>query len=178
MLGKVAAIIPKIKIRRIHTLAEFAENAGLPVVDLVYRPENYPGYLDRFEEPRFIAVNRDLPVDEQAWFIANQIAFCAQQRGVDSLVLNRRWKRELLKTAPNELKEKILAMDQEYRAYWFMLFFASREEYRPFVRKNRKKISKITFTDNIVRFYLYKLWVKIWFAKLYRRLVFIGNPAS
>lgn len=178
ILGKIAAIISVLKTRRIRTLADFAERAGLPVVDLVNRPANYPGYLDMFEEPRFIAVNRDFPVDEQAWFIAQQVAFCAQQRGVDSLALNRPWKWELLETAPHELKEKILAMDQEFRAYWFMLLFASREEYRPFARKNRKKISKITFTDNIVRFYLYKLWLKIWLSKLYRRLVFMGNPAS
>ena len=165
------------RLRRL-SLTEFAKDAGLEIVYFKNRPANFPGYLDKHEESRFIVVNLDSPVDERAWFIAQQVAFFAQRRGCISLALDSKWKWDMLAAAPEELKSKILAMDQELRAYGFMLLFSSREEYRPFVKKNRKRISKITLADNIVRFYLYRLWLKIWLAKLYRRLVFIQNPVS
>lgn len=172
------AIRSLIKIRRINNLTDFATHAGLPVERLENLPLHYPGFLDQDAEPRFIALNCDLPPHEQAWFIAQQVAFCVQRRGCDSLALNRPWKWKLLIDAPEEFRNKILALDQEYRAYWFMLLFANRIEYRLFVKANRKKIFKISFTDNIVRYHLYILWIKMWLTRVCRKFLIIAHPAS
>jgi hypothetical protein len=174
----VTAVRLLIQLRRIVGLANFAQYSGLPVVDMPDCPPNYPGFLDPNNEPRFIAVNRNLAPHEQAWFIARQVAFCAQQRGCDSLALNRPWKWRLLLEAPEEFRNKILALDQEYRAYWFMLFYATRTEYRPFVKQNRKMIFKISFTDNVVRYHLCRLWINVLIANIWRKLLMAASPAA
>jgi hypothetical protein len=160
------------------TITDIAQKSGLPVEYLEGRPANFAGYLDRNPNPRFIAVNGDLPAHEQAWVIAQQIAVWAQQQGFNSLALNRPWKWEMLAAAPAKLKQKIGQMDMEYRAHWLMLFFATGDEFRAFIKSNPKRFWAHTFTDNIIGYHLSKLRVKLWLAKFRRKIATVAFPAS
>ena len=77
--GKFVALRKKWGIKNPYTIADIAQKSGLPVEYLKNIPATYEGFLDWHPEPRFIAVNRDLPAQDQAWFIARQIATWAQQ---------------------------------------------------------------------------------------------------
>ena len=168
----------KLNLRPRLTMAEFAKNAGLPIVYLADRPPNFPGYLDSNDEPRFIAVNRDLPAYAQAFFIAGEVAFCAQQRRCNSIALDRPWKWAMLDAAPEELRDKLLAIDAEYRAQCFMLLFSTGDEFRAFIKADPKRLWSDAFTSNIVGYQLSKLWAKIWLRNFCRKLVFVAFPSS
>ena len=175
---KFVALRKKWGIKNKYTITEIAQKVGLPVEDLKNRPANFAGYLDWHPEPRFIAVNRDLPAHEQALFIARQIAVWAQQQRYNSVVLNRPWKWQMFDAAPAGLKEKISQMDIEYRAHWLMLFWSTGDEFRAFIRADPKRFWSHTLTDNIVRYHLSKLRVKLWFSKFCRKIAIVAFPAS
>jgi hypothetical protein len=161
----LVAIRKKLNLRPKSTMAEVARRSGLPVEDLKNMPANFAGFLDWHPDPRFIAVNRDLPAHERAWFIARQLAWRAQQQRDNSLALDRPWKWQMFDAAPAGLKEKISQMDVEYRAHWLMLFWSTGDEFRAYVRMNlQKALWTIPATDNIVRYHLSKLRVKLWLA--------------
>jgi len=84
-------------------------------------PVKYHGHLDPHDEPRFIAVNRDLPHWEQDLVIAREIARYAQDRRCNSPLLDRPWKWEMLAIAPDETKQIICKLDIDSRANWLML---------------------------------------------------------
>ena len=174
----LVALRKKWGIKNKHSISDIAQRAGLPVEYLENSPANFAGFLDWHNDPRFIAVNRELPAHEQAWFIAQQIAVCAQQRRSNSLALDRPWKWEMLDAAPAKLKQKISQMDIEYRAQWLMLFFATGDEFRAFIRADRKRFWSPGFTDNIVWYHLSILRVKLWFGKLRRKIAIVAFPAS
>jgi len=176
---KFVALRKKWGIKNKYTITDIAQKAGLPVQYLKNRPVNFAGYVDWFPNPRFIAVNPDLPAHEQALFIARQIAVRAQEQRYNSVALNRPWKWEMLDAAPEILKQKICQLDIEYRAHWLMLFFATGDEFRAYVRMNPQKVFwTIPGTDNIVWYHLSMLRAKLWFSKLRRRIAIIAFPAS
>jgi hypothetical protein len=175
---KFVALRKKWGIKNKYTITDIAQKAGLPIEYLENIPANFEGFLDLHNEPRFIAVNQDLPADEQALFIARQIAFCAQQRRYNSLVLNRPWKWQALDAAPEELKNKIFLMDAEYRTHWLMLFCSTGDEFRAYIRKSPERFLAHTFTDNIVSYHLSMLKAKLWISKLYRKIAIVAFPVS
>lgn len=172
---KFVALRKKYGIKNKYTIPEIAQKSGLPVEYLKNMPANFAGYLDWHPDPRFIAVNPVLPTHEQDWFIARQLAWRAQQQRYNSLALDRPWKWETLDAAPANLKEKISQMDVEYRAYWLMLFFATGDEFRAFIRADPKRFWSHTFTDNIVRYHLSKLRLQTWIFKFFYALALYEN---
>jgi hypothetical protein len=172
------ALRKKYGIKNRYSMTEIAQKSGLPVEYLENMPANFAGYLDWHPDPRFIAVNRDLPAHEQAWFIARQIAARAQDQRYNSLVLNRPWKWEMLDAAPENLKQKISQLDIEYRAHWLMLFFTTGDEFRAFIKADPKRFWAHTFTDNIVGYHLSMLRAKLWFSKFCRKIAVVAFPAS
>jgi hypothetical protein len=161
-----------------YSMCDLAQNAGLPVEYLENSPPTLEGFLDWNPDPRFIAVNRNLPLHDQAFFIARQIAACAQKRRCNSLVLNRPWKWETFDAAPAGLKEKVSQMDIEYRAHGFMLFFATGDEFRAFIKASPKRFWSHIFADNIVGYHLSILRAKLWFAKCCRKVAIVAFPVS
>jgi hypothetical protein len=172
------ALRKKYGIKNKYTLTQIAQKAGLPVEYLKNIPASYAGFLDSHPTPRFIAVNRDLPHHEQALFIARQIAVWAQQQRYNSLALDHPWKWQMLDAAPDKLKQRICQMDIEYRAHWLMLFFATGDEFRAFIKADPKRFWSHTFTDNIIRYHLSMLRAKLWFAKFRRKIAIVAFPAS
>jgi hypothetical protein len=175
---KFVALRKKWGIKNKYTITDIAQKSGLPVEYLKNMPANFAGFMDWHPDPRFIAVNRELPAHEQAWFIARQLAWRAHQQRYNSLALDRPWKWEMLDAAPEKLKQKISHMDIEDRAHWLMLFFATGDEFRAFIRADPKRFWSHTFTDNIVRYHLSKLRVKLWFTRLRRKIAIVAFPAS
>lgn len=173
----VTALRVKLNIRPRFTMVQFAQNAGLAVVELKNKPTNFAGYLDWHNDPCFIAINRDLQAYQQTWFIALQIAVCAHQRRCNSIVMNKPWKWNALDAAPQWIQDKIRAMDIEYRAYCFMLLFSNGDDYRAFVRHNSWMVFKLTFMDNVIAYELTKLRVKLWLDRVVRKLTAILLPA-
>jgi hypothetical protein len=161
-----------------YSMCDLAQNAGLPVEYPESLPTTFEGYLDWHPEPRFIVVNRNLPLHDQAFFIARQVATCAQKRRCNSLVLNRPWKWEMFDAAPADLKEKVSQLDIEHRAHWFMLFFATGDEFRAFIRADPKRFWSYPFNDNIVAYHLSLLRAKLWFTKCCRKVATVAFPAS
>jgi hypothetical protein len=147
---------------------EVAQKADLPIEYLDGMPAQIDGWLDSHTTPRFISVNRNLPQHEQVFAIARELGFYAQQRLCNSLILDRPWKWEVLARAPEELRQKIRLLDAGHRAHWLMLFFATGDEFRAFVKKHPKKVLAIIFTDNIVGFHLYALRIKTWYRNVLR----------
>ena len=175
---KFVALRKKWGIKNKNTITDIAQRPGLPVAYLKNRPINFPGYLDLNPNPRFIAVNGDLPTHEQAWFIARQIASWAQEQRYNSMALNRPWKWEMLDAAPEELKQKICQLDIAYRAHWLMLFFATGDEFRAFIKANPKRIWSHTFTDTIIAYHLSMLRAKLCLGKSWRKIAIVTFPAS
>jgi hypothetical protein len=167
---KFVALRKKWGIKNQYSMTEIAHKSGLPVEYLKHRPANYQGYIDWTSDPRFIAVNPDLPPHEQAFFIAQQLALRAHQQRCNSLTLNRPWKWEMLDAAPDQLRKRICQMDIEYRAHWLMLFFATGDEFRAFIKANPKRLWSHTITDNIIGYHLSVLRAKIWLRKIPRAL--------
>lgn len=174
----LVALRVKLNLKPGYTMAEIAQAAGLPVVNLENRPANFEGYLDRHDAPRFIAVNPDLPAHQLAWFTARQIAYCAQKQRCNSLALNQPWKWEMLDAAPDDLKNKILALDAEYRAHWLMMAFSTGDEFRAFVRENPKRYWSHAFTPNVVAYHLSKLRIKAWLDSFFRKIAVVAFPIS
>jgi len=168
----LVAMRKKWGIKNRYNMNDIAQRAGLPVEYLDSLPQSVAGFLDGHNEPRFIAVNRQLPPHDQAFFIARQIASIAHNQRLYSLVLDRPWKWATLDAAPDDLKEKVIQLDTESRAHWLMLGYATGDEFRAFVRASPKRIWSGGFNDNIVRYHLSKVWVRLWFAKVYRRITF------
>ena len=176
--NKFVALRKKWGFKNKYTIAEIAQKAGLPVEYLKNRPANLAGYLDWHPTPRFIAVNPDLPPHEQAWFIAQQFAVWAQQQRYNSVALDRPWKWAILDAAPEPLRNKILQMDVEDRAHWLMLFWATGDEFRAFIKADSKRFWAHAFTGNNVGYHLSMLRAKLWFAKLFRKIATVAFPAS
>ena len=160
------------------SMCDCAQNANLPVEYLENMPAAFAGFLDWNPDPRFIVVNRDLPAHEQAFFIARQIAMCEQKRRCNSLAIDRPWKWEMFDAAPSGIKEKISQMDIEYRAHLLMLFFATGDEFRAFIKASPKRIWEHSFTSNIVGYRLSVLRVKLWVSKFCRKIAIVAFPAS
>jgi hypothetical protein len=175
---KFVALRKKYGIKNKYTIPDIAQRAGLPLEYLKNMPTTFEGFLDWHPDPRFIAVNRELPGHEQAWFIARQLAWRAHQQRYDSLALDRSWKWEMFDAAPSGLKEKISQMDIEDRAHCFMLFFATGDKFRAFIKADPKRFWAHAFTDNIVRYHLSMLRIKLWFSKSWRKIAIVTFPAS
>jgi hypothetical protein len=175
---KLVALRKKWGIKNRYSMAEVAHKSGLPVEYLKNAPRNYEGFLDWSNDPRFIAVNRELPAHEQAWFIARQLASRAHEQRYNSIALNRPWKWEMLDVAPEKLKQKIIHLDIEDRAHWLMLFWSTGDEFRAFIKADTKRIWTHSFNSNIVGYQLSKLRVKLWLAQTFRKIVIVAFPAS
>ena len=159
-------------------MSEIAQKAGLAVENLENIPTTMEGFLDWNPDPRFIAVNCNLPAHDQVLFIARQLATCAQQQRRNSLALDKPWKWEMFDAAPAALKQKISQMDIEYRAHWFMLFFSTGDEFRAFIRANPKRFWSHLPTDNVVLYHLSVLRVKLWLRKFYWKIAAVAFPTS
>jgi len=175
---KFVALRKKWGIKHRYSIQDIAEKSGLPVQFLKNRPADFAGYMDWNPTPRFIAVNGDLPAHEQAWFIARQLAVWAQEERFDSLALDRPWKWQVLDAAPEQIRNEICRMDVDYRANWLMLFWATGDEFRAFIRANPKRFWSQFFTDNIVRYHLSKLRVKFWLANSFRKITVTLFPTA
>jgi hypothetical protein len=167
----------KFNVKPKYTLPEIAQKAGMPVEYLENVPATYEGFLDWHAEPRFIAVNRDLPAHDQAFFVARQLALRAQQQRFDSMVLNRAWKWKIFDAAPAKLKTKISQLDIEFRAHWLMLFWSTGDEFRAFIRADPKRFLGGSFNINVVAYHLSVLRIKLWFTKTYRKVTYAIFPA-
>lgn len=174
----LVAIRKKLNLKPKFTMAEVAHRSGFPVEYLKNIPTTFEGFLDWHDDPRFIVVNRDLPAHDQAFFIARQLAVLAHEQRRNSLVLNRPWKWEMLDAAPEQLKNKICQLDVESRAHWFMLFWATGDEFRAFIKADTKRLWANSFNSNIVGYHLSKLRVKLWLAKIYRKIAIVELSAS
>ena len=175
---KFVAMRKKWGIKNRYSMAEIAHKSGLPVEYLKHRPVNYQGYIHWTGDPRFIAVNPDLPAHEQAWLIARQLALRAHQQKYNSFALDRPWKWAMLDAAPEKLKQKICQLDIEYRAHFLMLFFATGDEFRAYVKANPKLLWSHAFNDNIIAYHLSMLRAKLWFAKLRNKIAVVAFPAA
>lgn len=167
--GVLVALRKKLNLRPKYLMPEIAAKVGLPV-DYLDLPAKFGGFIDPEEEPRYIAVNQALPAFEQDLIIARHMAFRAQQLRVNSLAIDKPWKWEMLEIAPPDLKEKLLYLDEEYRAHWSMILFSSGDNFRAFMRQYSKRFFLVSFADNIVAFHLTKLRVRLWFIKTCRKV--------
>jgi hypothetical protein len=168
----LVGIRAKLNLKPKYSVSDLSKMVGLPVEYPEYRPAEFVGYLYYSEDACFIAVNQDLPASQQAWFIAQQIAFHNQRRGFDSLCLNRPWKWEMLALAPDELRQKICKLDEESRADFIMLNHATGDEFRAYMKSHLGRLFWMLFTDNYVAFQLSKLRIKVWFADFFRKIAF------
>lgn len=157
----------KLKLRPQFTMFQAAQNAGVPVEYLAKVSTTFEGYLDTYDEPRFIAVNPNLPPEDQVFTVARELGYCAQRRRCNSLVLDRPWKWRLFESAPEEIRERISMLDAHHRAHWFMLAFATGDQYRAYYRKHRGSVFAGIFADTIVHFQLWKLRVQTWIYKMF-----------
>jgi hypothetical protein len=122
-----------------HSIYEAAEFNGLAIEYWEHMPAHYDGHLDTTnEKPRFIAVNPDLPKEDQVYVIAREIGHYAQRRRIDSPFMDRPWRWNLLATAPTETRNLILKVDLEVRAHWIMYWHAGRG-FSGFYKRHRKK---------------------------------------
>lgn len=165
-------------IKNRYSMTEIAQKAGLPVEYLKSAPKIFDGFLDCHDEPRFIAVNRELPPHQQAFFIARQVAFRAHQQRYNSLALDLPWKWEMLDAAPADLKEKISQLDIEDRAHWFMLVFTTGDEFRAFIKESPKRFWSHAFTTNVVWYHLAVFRAELWFTEIRRRIASVVFPVS
>ncbi len=173
----LVAIRKKLNWKPKYSVADVAKLIGLPVVYPEHRPANFKGFLLLGEFPA-IAVNADLPAHEQAFTIAQHIAFYQQQTRCNSLALDQPWKWEMLDAAPPELHEKLSQLDEIFRAHLIMLNHASGDEFRAHLKADYKRLFGGSEAVNIVWFHLFKLRIKIGFIKFCRKVIFIGHPAS
>jgi len=160
------ALRAKLNLRPQLTMFQAAQNAGLPVEYQAPVSTTFDGYLDTHAEPRFIAVNLNLPPEDQILTIARELGFCAQRYRRNSLVLDRPWKWRLLETAPEEIREKISLLDAHHRAHWFMMAFATGDQYRAYYRKHRESVFAGIFADTTVIFQFWKLRIQTWIYKI------------
>jgi hypothetical protein len=63
--------------------------------------------------------------------------------------LDRPWKRSTLDAVPADLKKEVIELDIDCRAHMLMLFFASGDEFRAFIRSNPKRLSSAGFNDGM-----------------------------
>jgi hypothetical protein len=175
---KFVALRKKYGIKIQCTIPDVAQRSGLPVEFLKDLPTTVEGFMDWHPDPRFIAVNGNLPAHDQVWFIARQLAAWAHQQRFNSLALDRPWKWEMLDAAPVELKQKISELDIEYRAHFLMLFFATGDEFRAFIKADKKRLWSKIFTDKIIAYQLSMLRVKLWLGKFRRRIATVAFPSS
>lgn len=159
-------------IKPVCTLANVANRNGLNIEHLDNMPAKYDGHLDSHDEPRFIAVKRDLTQWKQAFVIAREISRCAQDRRCNSLLLNRPWKWEMLAIAPDETKQTICELDIESRAHLLMTLCATGDDFRAFCRRHPEIFYKPFYTDNVVLFHLSILRLKTWLSRFFRQFAF------
>jgi hypothetical protein len=124
-------------------------------------PAYYDGHLDTTtEKPRFIAVNPDLPKQDQVYVIAREIGRLAQIRRIDSPFINRPWKWNLLATAPAEIRDLIYRLDVEVRAECVMYFLAAKYDFFGFYKRHPKKLLVIFNAHLISDFLFLKLRIR------------------
>jgi hypothetical protein len=118
------------------------------------------GYLDQDDEPRFIAINRQLPPPDQAYAIAREVGRYAQSRRVGSglLISPKSWR--LVENAPAQIKEQIYSLDLESRTLILMGLCASKAEYFGFIKLHRKKYWHMMFADSTAKYLLLKLRIR------------------
>jgi hypothetical protein len=138
-------------------------------------PAKCDARLDPDDNPRYIKVNRNLPQYMQVFGIGRECGFLLQQRGYNSLVLNRPWKWKLLAAAPDEIRQKLFHLDAEGRASWFMIFNAKRDHFRAFRKNQPKKFFRMMFAEMIFTFHLSKLRLQTWIFKFFYALALYEN---
>jgi hypothetical protein len=161
------ALRTKLNLRPQCTMFQAAQNAGLPVEYQAPVSTKFDGYLDTHTEPRFIAVNPNLPPEDQVFTIARELGYCAQKRRCNSLALDRPWKWKLFESAPEEIREKIFLLDAHHRAHWLMLAFATGDQYRASYKKHRESVFAGVFADTLVTFQLWTLRIQTWIYKIF-----------
>jgi hypothetical protein len=117
-------------------------------------PAKYDGHLDTHEKPRFIAVNPDLPKQDQVYVIAREIGRYWHIRRKDSPFIDRRWKWDLLARVPAETRDFIYRLDVEVRAYWIMYWHGGRND---FYKHHPKKYFTALFAHHISDYIFWKL---------------------
>ena len=81
------------------------------------------------------------------------------------MVLNSPWKWEMLSIAPDEISQKVRQLDLEHRAFWLLMFYTTRDEFRAFIKRHPKTVLVSIFSGNIIDFLLLKVRIKNWFFK-------------
>ena len=150
------------------TLVDVAAHNGFAVESSSALPDQFDGFQDSNDTPRFIIVNQTLPAGEQAFFIARELGYRWQQQRVRSFVFDKPWKWEVLNHASDEECEKICRLDAELRGYWLLLICASGRELRDFVKRNPKRWLKLAFADHIAAFHFQKIRARIFWGRLRR----------
>ena len=59
-----------------------------------------------------------------------------------------------------------------------MQWFTTGDEFRAFIKADPKRFWSHTFTDNVVRYHLSKLWLKLWVSKLCHKIAIVSRPLS
>jgi hypothetical protein len=157
LLKKIRAALKELFKYSVYDAAKFN---GLAIEYPQGIPAKFDGHLDTDDPPRFIAVNPQLPKHEQVYVIARELARFAQQRQVDSLFVNRPWKRRLLATAPVATRGLIYRLDLEVRADWVMYWHAAKADYFSYIKHHRRKQLAIMFATNIADFLFLKLRIR------------------
>jgi len=75
-------------------------------------PDKCDARLEQRDDPRAISVNRNLPQYQQVFGIGRECGFLLQQRGYNSLALDRPWKWKLLAAAPDGDRQKLCHLAQ------------------------------------------------------------------
>lgn len=163
----LVALRKKLNIRPKFTMPEVVHKSGLQVVYFDGVSPAFAGFLDPHDYPRYIAVNRNVPPEDQVFAVARELGYCAQDRRQNSLALDRPWKWRLFDDAPEEIQQKISELDAECRAQLFMMAFATGDQFRAFVKKYPKKYFWMSFHPNIVGFHLFVLRIRTWIFKIF-----------
>jgi len=145
-----------------HSIYEVAELNGLAIEywegDL---GSKFAGHLDETNEtPRFIVVAATLSKRDETYVIARGIARYAQQRQVDSLLLDSPLKWALLAGAPAEDRDLLYKLDLEWRTYMLMYWHASKDHFFGYYNQNWGKYSTVSSASNTANFIFFKLRIR------------------
>lgn len=127
------------------------------------------------DDPRAISVNRNLPQYQQVFGIGRECGFLLQQRGYNSLALDRPWKWKLLAAAPDGDRQKLCHLDAEGRAFLFVCFYAKRDDFLAFAKSQPKKFFRLMFSNVIFIVHLSRLRLQTWIFKFFYALALYEN---
>jgi hypothetical protein len=162
-----------------HSIYEAAAFNKLAIEYWEGMPAHYEGHLDTTnEQPRFIAVNKDLQIEDQVYAIAREIGRYNQLCGRNSPLIcgPRQW--NLLATAPTETRDFILSLDVEVRAYWIMFWHANKNTFCGIPKRHPKTYHLGSYASAISDYLFLKLRIRNLLFGILSTFRFVHVPHS